>query len=44
MKMVLVLQFLAVVIAFAAAAGPEVALSLPSDQTIVACTNGSGCP
>ena len=44
MKTVLVLQFLAVILAFAAAAGPEVAMMVHPDQTIVACSDSSGCP
>jgi len=44
MKKVLALQFLAAVIAFAAAAGPEVAMTVQPDQTVAACGNGSGCP
>ena len=44
MKIVLVLQFLAVILAFAAAAGPEVAMTVQPDQTIVACSSSSGCP
>ena len=44
MKTVLVLQFVAAILAFAAAAGPEAAMTLQPDQTIVACANGSGCP
>ncbi len=44
MKTVLVLQFLAAILAFAAAAGPEIAMIVHPHQTIVACSNGSGCP
>ena len=44
MKTVLALQFLAAILAFAAAAGPEVAMIIHPDQTIVACSNSSGCP
>jgi hypothetical protein len=43
MKIVLVLQFLAAVLALAAAAGPEVAMSVQPDRTVVVCGNGSGC-
>ena len=43
MKTVFVLQFLAAVLAFAAAAGPEVAMTVQPDHTIVTCANGSGC-
>jgi hypothetical protein len=44
MKTVLVLQFLAAVLAFAAVAGPEVAMTFQPDQIVVACGNASGCP
>ena len=44
MKIVFVLQFLAAVLAFAAAAGPEVAMTVQSDQTVFACGIGSDCP
>jgi len=39
-----VLQFIAAILAFTAAAGPEVAMTVLRDQTVVACGNGSGCP
>jgi hypothetical protein len=42
MKTVLVLQFLAAILAFAAAAGTEVAMTAQPGQTVVACGNGSG--
>ena len=44
MKTVLVLQILAAVLAFAAAAGPEVAMTVQPAQTVIVCGNGSGCP
>ena len=43
MKTALVLQFLAAILAFAAAAGPEVTLSFKPDKAISACADGSGC-
>ncbi len=43
MKTVIVLQFLAV-LAFAAAAGAEVAVTVQPDKTVVACADGSACP
>ena len=44
MKKVIVLQILAIVLAFAAVAGPEVALTVQPYQKVAACGNGSGCP
>ncbi len=43
MKAVIVLQFLAV-LAFAAAAGAQVVVTVQPHQTVVVCGNGSGCP
>jgi hypothetical protein len=44
MKTILVLQILAAIFAFAAVAGPEVAMTVQPDQRVFACGIGSGCP
>jgi hypothetical protein len=43
MKTALVLQFLAAILALAAAAGPEIASSFQPGKTMSACADGSRC-